>query len=153
MFKSFKPKKSLVILMLSLVVFFNIFIRIISDSKPNGQTRSLRPPENYMPTILIVMQQRSFKFSLDTGCQVNIMDEETWNGIEYKPELHEQIDQLYGYNSENPIEVLGYFNTTVRFKNNKDHDVTLIVTKGSGGNLLSYETAVLLGVIKKIETE
>ena len=148
--------------MLSLVVFFNIFIRIISDSKPNGQTRSQKITcpqlhahfsENYMPTILIVMQQRTFKFSLDTGCQVNIMDEETWNGIEYKPELHEQIDQLYGYNSENPIEVLGYFNTTVRFKNNKDHDVTLIVTKGSGGNLLSYETAVLLGVIKKIETE
>ncbi len=142
--------------MLSLVVFFNIFILIINDSKLNGQTRSglsFRPLENYMPSILIVMQQRSFKFSLDTGCQVNIMDEETWNGIEYKPELHEQIDQLYGYNSENPIEVLGYFNTTVRFKNNKDHAVTLIVTKGSGGNFLSYETAVLLGVIEKIETE
>jgi hypothetical protein len=108
-----------------------------------------------MPLIVLMMLGSRVKFALDTGAEANIMDEDTYGKLAIKPRLTPTKTRLYAYGSGNPIPALGQFTTRVATTDaiaggGCYHKVTFIVTKGGHGNLLSYASAIDLGVMQRI---
>ncbi len=75
---------------------------------------------------------------------------ETFKKIKNSPRLKKCETALYGYNSRAPLRAEGQFTTRVQYKHNQYKTVTFIITSGGAGSLLSYATAVDLGIIQKI---
>ena len=74
--------------------------------------------------------------NIDTGSQVNIIDEDTFHRLAIKPELQHATTTLYGNNSTTPITT-----GITTPQTNNEVNLRLIVTKGSAGNLLTYPAA------------
>lgn len=109
--------------------------------------------QTFMPTVLLCMLGSTIKFSIDTGSQVNLIDEHTLQKLKVKPVLRKCMTPLYGYSSNVPIEVIGKLSTKVQNgPNGKYKSETFIVTKGRAGNLLSYETSVSLDILARINS-
>ena len=106
----------------------------------------------FMPTALILIMQELISFNIDTGSQVDIIDEETFKKLKRKPVLSNCKTTLYAYMGKEPIHVLGQFETRVKYNHNPYKSITFIVTKGNAGSLLSYKTSVTLGIVKAIES-
>ena len=104
----------------------------------------------FMPTVMLFLCQTKIEFNIDTGSQVDIMDEETYNSIRYRPRLEKCNNKLYGYSNDQPIGTLGKITTRVSYSGTWQN-CNFIVTKGGAGSLLSYKTCVLLGILNKIE--
>jgi hypothetical protein len=105
----------------------------------------------FMPFVAIFLSQTWINICVDTGAQANIIDEKTFNQLKLKPKLRKTSVKLYRYNDTRPIELLGEFKTRVMY-NNQYRSVTFIVVKGNAGNLLSYMSAVELGIVNKIKS-
>ncbi|CAF0986472.1 unnamed protein product [Brachionus calyciflorus] len=78
-----------------------------------------------MPLVTLFICGQSISFTVDTRAEVNIIDENTFNKLNYKPKLYKCDTKFY-------------------------KSIELIVTKGGSGNLLSYCTSVELGIINRI---
>ncbi len=61
----------------------------------------------FIPLITLFMCQTMVSFAVDTGAQVNIIDEKTFNKLKFKPKLYKYRTSLFSYNSSKPIETLG----------------------------------------------
>lgn len=107
----------------------------------------------FMPTVILSMCQTEVKFYLDTGAEVNVMDEKHYKKLVIRPKLQRCNKALYGYSNHEPVPIstIGEFNTRVLYGQHY-HSITFVVTSGNGGNLLSYESAVKLGVMSRIKT-
>ncbi|CAF0777128.1 unnamed protein product [Brachionus calyciflorus] len=103
----------------------------------------------FTPLFTLLICGLSVGFIVDTGSQVNIIDEKTFNKLRYKPKLYKCLTKLYGYGNRNCIETVGKFKTRVKH-NGIYKSVEFIVTKGGSGNLLSYMSSVQLGIINEI---
>ncbi|RNA16800.1 Retrovirus-related Pol poly from transposon, partial [Brachionus plicatilis] len=68
------------------------------------------------------------------------MDTATFNTLLPKPHLEPCCNQLYAYQSDRPIPVLGQFATVVR-ANGHEAQAQFKVVEGQAGNLLSFDTA------------
>ncbi|KAI8510717.1 hypothetical protein Bbelb_116330 [Branchiostoma belcheri] len=91
--------------------------------------------------------KRKIPFLIDTGASVNILGEET-----YKEELKGQVLQdsstvIRPYGGGRPLEILGKFQANME-TNDKTTHASVFVVRGASGNLLSYETAEKLGLVK-----
>ena len=105
----------------------------------------------FMPLITLLICGLRVDMNIDTGSQVNIMDEDTFNRLANKPELQHATTTLYGYNATTPISTLGQFTATVTTSQiNNEVNLRFIVTKGSAGNLLTYRAATQLNAIGTI---
>ena len=92
-------------------------------------------------------------FTVDTGAETNVLDEETWRRLKIKPTLLKNNESLYVYDPQNkkiPLPVLGMFSTRTLY-NGCYKRLVFQVVAGNGGNLLGYESAVRLGVIEQIQ--
>lgn len=103
----------------------------------------------FMPVLSVFMLLTSVKFGLDTGAEVDVIDESTYDRLRNKPILSRCRTKLFPYGSNTPISTLGEFKTHVKCRDG-NRAVKFIVTKGNNGNLMSYKTAVLLGLIAQI---
>ena len=104
-----------------------------------------------MPTVMLILCHSWMSFNIDTGSQVDIIDEISFKKLKLKPKLEKCTTILFAYNSHKPIPLLGQFTTRV-LHGGCYKSITFFVTQGSAGNLLSYKSAVLLNVIKKVQT-
>ena len=85
---------------------------------------------------------------VDTGASVNILDESTFQKLEYKPVLHELRTRIYPYGCKKPMRVLGTFHSEVETEH-KIANALFFVIEGQGNvSLLSYKTVSMLGLIK-----
>jgi transposase InsO family protein len=105
----------------------------------------------FMPLIAIFICNSWINIAVDTGAEVNILDEETFNKLPSKPTLLKPVHSLHAYGNKEPIPQRGRFKTRVLY-NGQYANLEFIVTCGNHGNLLSYESAVALGVIARILT-
>ena len=87
---------------------------------------------------------------LDTGCEVKIVDEATYNSLKRKPVLEKCTTTLRAYNARAQIETIGQFPADVAV-NHLSRRVLFVVTKGKAGNLLSYNTARDLQIVCDIK--
>ena len=86
---------------------------------------------------------------LDSGASVNLIDETTYKEIykgKEKP-LTKARRQIYSYGSSSPLPLLGAIKAKIAAKSNSI-SATLHVVKGHSGNLLGYDTAQKLGLVK-----
>ena len=106
----------------------------------------------FMPTALLSLLHTFLIFSLDTGSQVDILEESSFNKLKIKPRLEHCRTTLFGYSCDTPIKTLGQFTTHV-LHNDIYRSITFIVTARNAGNLLSYKSAVDLNVIQAIKSQ
>ena len=85
---------------------------------------------------------------IDTSATTDILDEATYRNIHQNEdtELQPTTKRLFAYGSDSQLTILGKFDATIAFKD-KYKDTTIHVVQGSHGSLLSYKTAMDLGIL------
>jgi len=105
-----------------------------------------------IPHTWLLIGSSLFKFFVDTGAECNIMDLHTFNGVYPKPAVSKSRTILRPYGASKHIETCGEFVTEVATKDNKKALTRFVIAPGKFGNLLSYSTAVELGIISRVNT-
>ena len=85
---------------------------------------------------------------IDTGATTDILDEATYRNIHQNEDtkLQSTTKRLFAYGSDSQLTILGKFDATIAFKD-KYKDTTIHVVQGNHGSLLSYKTAMDLGIL------
>ncbi|RNA36107.1 Retrovirus-related Pol poly from transposon [Brachionus plicatilis] len=107
-------------------------------TKERNESLVLAVKNWFMPMVTLLMCGMSLAFTVDTGAQVNIMDEKSYDRLKFKPKLYKSNTRLYGYGNSKCIDTLGAFKTRVLY-NGQHRSIHFTVTKGNCGNLLSYQ--------------
>ena len=105
--------------------------------------------KSFMPVVTLLVCHTPVAIHVDTGAQLNIIDEATFNRLAVRPVLQKCKTTLFGYNTRVPIATVGQFETRV-IASGSYRTVSFVVTQGNGGNLLSYRTACELGIMSSI---
>jgi transposase InsO family protein len=106
---------------------------------------------NCSPKAEIVLNGTTIEMIVDTGATVNVLDESTFSSLKQQPNLTKTPKKLYPYGSDNPINIIGTFVTEIISQHQETSALaTIYVVKGHFGSLLSYTTAVDLGIIPTI---
>ncbi|CAF1012738.1 unnamed protein product, partial [Brachionus calyciflorus] len=71
-------------------------------------------------------------FTIDTGAEVNIMDEKTFNSLKFKPKLYKSDTTLYGYGQTNCIKTIGNYMSSVELGIMKRINTINFSKNGSG---------------------
>ena len=88
---------------------------------------------------------KAVEMMIDTGASVNLLDEATFHRIDCGNKLLEHAhSKIYSYGSDTPLPLLGTLSTTIKSSSNST--TTQLHVKGNTGNLLSYNTARMLGL-------
>ena len=90
----------------------------------------------------------SVQMIIDTGASTDILDEDAYHRINQQQDIALQptTKRLFAYGSKSQLTVLGKFEATIAFKNSQK-TTTIHVLQGSHGSLLSYKTAMDLGIL------
>ena len=83
---------------------------------------------------------------IDTGSSVMMMSNETFSRLRSKPHLVTPSIPVYAYGSSTPLDVIGTFHATVRYKS-KSTKAKVFVTSHNGDTLLDITTATDLDLI------
>ena len=85
---------------------------------------------------------------VDTGATTNILDETAYRSIcqHETTDLQLTAKRLFAYGSDSQLTILGKFDATIAFKD-KHKSTTIHVVQGNHGSLLSYKTAMDLGIL------
>jgi hypothetical protein len=110
-------------------------------SDPSSQSHS-----ESGPTASATVLNTSIAFLVDTGAPVNILDEATFSRIKGNTSLEECNIPIYGYGATKPLEIMGHFCSTVKYKDSCIKSCFFVI-KGHERCLMSYQTARSLGVI------
>ena len=105
--------------------------------------------EKKQPMCRLEIDGEYLEMMLDSGASVNLIDEVTYERI-YKGKaktLEQAKGRIFSYESPTPLPLLGTIQTKITAKSNST-SATLHVAKGSSGNLLGYDTAQRLGLLK-----
>ena len=84
---------------------------------------------------------------IDTGSPINVIDEVSLSKLGYAPQLEPCVSAYYGFKATEPIQTLGQFYADI-CTDTGDKSAVFIVVRGESENLLGYQTASKLGVIK-----
>ena len=129
----------------------------------NSDNKTLRPAHNKIysygsadyaeskkpPMCRVQIDGNVVQMMIDSGAPVNLLDETTFQRINNSGNktLRPAHNKIYSYGSATPLPLLGTF--TASIKSSSIKAVTqLHVVKGNTGNLLSYNTAQKLGLIR-----
>lgn len=99
------------------------------------------------PTCIITVGSNNCRVLIDSGADDNVIDEATYNSWEVKPKLIAPTIKLYSYNSNEPLPVIGEFNSVV-YGNDKQCSGVFLVIRGRSGCLLSCDTSRRLGLFQ-----
>jgi len=88
------------------------------------------------------------ELAVDSGCPPTVINEKEFAKWNAKPKLRRCYDIFTGYGSEDPIETVGEFEVSARYKSKTIIDYTIVVVRGQQESLLGCQLAELLGVIK-----
>ena len=100
------------------------------------------------PTVSVKINGIPINMIVDTGASIDILDETACKQVNYSGQitLQPSTKRLFAYGSAAQLHVLGSFDATLAVKNNQTAS-TLQVLEGNHGSLLSYSTAVDLGIL------
>ena len=105
--------------------------------------------ENKQPMCSLEIDGEYVELMLDSGASVNLIDEVTYQRIykgKAKP-LEQSKRRIFSYGSPTPLPLLGTIHAEITARSNST-SATLHVVKGSSGNLLGYDTAQRLKLLK-----
>ena len=88
------------------------------------------------------------QFQIDSGADVNIIDEDSFSKLKGQVTLKYSRAKLFAYNSTVPLPLLGKFTATITTKKRYDAaDFYVVKGSESSGCLLGFTSAVNLGII------
>jgi transposase InsO family protein len=94
----------------------------------------------------VIMCGNAMFMMLDTGASVNVITASTYKKMKNKPPLTKPSKLAFGYNSKEPIPILGEFLTSI--KTRKKHVLErVLVLNGEGRNILGLSAAKALGLV------
>ena len=97
------------------------------------------------------INNRKIFMKIDTGSDVNIIDEAMYGRINDTVKLMKPKIKLLGYNSNTPLTTIGKFSETLEVRKRICVAEFYVVT-GRSGSLINAETAEVLGLIKFTKT-
>ena len=100
-------------------------------------------------TVSLKIKNRSIRMKIDTGSDVNIIDQPSFEIFKHSVKLKKTDINLRGYNSKFPLKVLGKFSEVVESRS-KVILTEFYVVSGRSGSLISAETAEQLQLIRFI---
>ena len=89
------------------------------------------------PTTSIKIYGNGVPFIIDTGTNLNIISNSTYNQLKRKPKLRQSIINAYGFNAKSPIPILGEFDMTMKGQN-RQVKTRFLVLDGNADNLLGF---------------
>ena len=101
-----------------------------------------------IPKVSIKINEVTVDMIVDTGASTDILNEVTYCRINHRQNIKLQPSTkcLFAYGSESQLAILGKFDSTITFKDS--HKVSTVhVLQGSHSSVLSYKTAIDLGVL------
>ena len=102
------------------------------------------------PTLKVCINGSKVKALIDTGSSINVIDENTYSKLQDKINLKKTHTKVYAYGASK-VKLLGKFEATIETENIIT-TAPIYVSRGSSGNLLSYQTSVDLKIIPAINT-
>ena len=100
----------------------------------------------HQPRLNVTINGVNVQMLVDTGSNINILDENTYEKFQVKPKLFKADTKVFTYGSNTNFPLLGKFIGALETRH-KITTVTIYVTKGSSGCLLCYDSVVVLQVI------
>ncbi|KAK3720930.1 hypothetical protein QZH41_014537, partial [Actinostola sp. cb2023] len=103
------------------------------------------------PMCQLQVDGRKIQLMIDSGASVDLIDEVTFKEInkDNRKKLEKTNHRIYSYGTDTPLPVLG--TVTAELKSNTNSvTATLHVVKGKTGNLLGFDTAQNLGLLRII---
>ena len=87
---------------------------------------------------------------IDSGCNINIIDSETFKMIVPTPRLQASTNRIFPYGQNKPLKLRGKFTTKVKVNETgkKEDNVTFHVVQGNGGSILGDVTAKVLDLLR-----
>ena len=101
-----------------------------------------------IPKASVEIDNVKVEMIVDTGATTDILDETTYRSIcqHETTDLQPTTKRLFAYVSDSQLTILGKFDATIAFKD-KHKSTTIHVVQGNHGSLLSYKTAMDLGIL------
>lgn len=88
------------------------------------------------------------RFQVNSGADVNIIDEHTFSHLKRRVRLSKTRARLYAYGSRNPLPVLGKFTATLATSKRYDvGDIYVVQGAHHSGSLLGSGSATALGIL------
>ena len=98
----------------------------------------------------VKLNNHDIEMMTDSGASINIHDKETFEHTQRSQsllQLTKAKDNAFAYCAQNPLQIIGKFDTTIETTKNMTVG-TFYITEHSTGNLLSYKTATELALLK-----
>ena len=95
------------------------------------------------------------RFQVDSGADVNVLDEKTFYEIKDKVKLTKTIAKLFPYGSKELLPLVGKFTAAISCSKSKGYDVSdFFVVKGTreSGSLLGSALSMSFSVLKILNT-
>ena len=91
---------------------------------------------------------------VDTGAPINIISAQAYNKLHPKPELSPCRTRYYPYGEQEkrPLPIKGQFTAKLSYRG-KELNAGFIVLEGEAEHLMSYQTAIALGIIQMDERD
>ncbi|XP_060808134.1 uncharacterized protein LOC132903569 [Amyelois transitella] len=105
-------------------------------------------------TIVCTLGGVNIDMLIDSGSKCNIINDATWENLKslniiVKNQVKSPQKNFVAYGSQNPLTVLGAFDSSIVISNGcKLDEETFYVVKGGTKNLLGKDTAIKLGVLR-----
>ena len=109
----------------------------------------MKSNKKYRNHVTVRVDNHPVRFQVDSGADVNIMDEKTFSHIKSRVKLSKCKARLYPYGSRSPLRLLGKFTATL--SNSEKYDVAdIYVVQGTHnvGSLLGSRSATALGILR-----
>lgn len=99
------------------------------------------------PKVVVMVNGKNLPFTLDTGASVNIISSETLKKSAIEHKLSQTRTNIYSYGTTTSLPIAGCFEASLT-KDVVSTQATIYVIEGTADSLLSYESALQLGLIQ-----
>ena len=105
--------------------------------------------QSKIPKVTVQINSVDVSMIVDTGASTDIIDEDAFGRITQHStvQLGPTTKRLFAYGSKDRLSTLGQFEGEIECQQAKRQKVTIQVLRGNHGSLLSYKTALALGIL------
>ena len=121
-----------------------------SSDSDDEYVYSIGKDKSHIPKATVQINDVDVSLIIDTGASVDVIDEHTFNNLVRRSSAKLSLTAkcLFAYGSNDQLLSLGQFDGTITFQQKKLQRVPIHVLQGNHGSLLSYKTALALGILK-----
>ena len=126
-----------------------------NESDDSYKIASLKDKKKNRSHVIVNINDVPVRFQVDSGADVNVLDEKTFYEIKDKVKLTKTRAKLFLYGSKEPLPLVGKFTAAISCSKSKGYDAAdSFVVKGTrkSGSLWGSASSMSLGVLKILNT-